>query len=166
VFESGTASYHPKAVPRRFPYALATGRLKEEVSSWPGISLHPHRFAAREYRFGEAEVGHVHFWGDVDIPFPRPVHDFLLAHNLAEQHRWIPDSGWATFRIHGDEDIEHAIWLMRVSYLRYALKSAADPVRLLGKEGERLHLHPELISMLARFIPARAAVVESRTSLV
>jgi hypothetical protein len=63
---------------------LGTERLKEDVSSWPGISVHPHRFAAREYRLGQAEVGHVHFRGDVDIPFPRPVHDFLLAHNLAE----------------------------------------------------------------------------------
>lgn len=70
--------------------------------------MHPHRFAAREYRFGRAEVGHVHFWGDVDIPFPRPIHDFLLAHNLAEQHRWVPNSGWTTFRIRGDRDVEHA----------------------------------------------------------
>jgi hypothetical protein len=94
---------------------LGTGKLKQEVSSWPGISAHPHRFAAQEYRFGKAEVGHVHFCGDVDIPFPRPVHDFLLGHNLAEQHRWVPDSGWTTFRIRGDKDIEHAIWLMRLS---------------------------------------------------
>ena len=77
--------------------AIGAGRLKDEVSSWPGVSVHPHRFAAREYRFGKAEVGHVHFWGDVDIPFPRPVHDFLLEGHLAEQHRWVSDSGWTTF---------------------------------------------------------------------
>jgi hypothetical protein len=63
---------------------LGAGKLKQEVSSWLGISVHPHRFAAQEYRFGKAEVGRVHLWGDVDIPFPRPVHDFLLALNLAE----------------------------------------------------------------------------------
>ena len=67
--------------------SLGTERLREEVVSWAGISVHPHRFAAREYRFGKAEVGHVHFWGDVDIPFPRPLHDFLLGRHLAEQHR-------------------------------------------------------------------------------
>ena len=76
--------------------AFAAGRLKDEVASWPGISVHPHRFAALEYRFGKAEVGHVHFWGDVDIPFPRAVRDFLLERNRVEQHRWIPDSGWTT----------------------------------------------------------------------
>lgn len=133
---------------------VSTERLKEEVSSWPGISVHPHRFAAREYRLGHAEVGHVHLWGDVDIPFPRPVHDFLLAHSLAEQHRWVPDSGWTTFRIGDGGNLEHAIWLMRLSYLRYSLRSAADPGSLLAMEGERLHLHAELLAALARFIPA------------
>ena len=146
--------------------AFAAGRLNDEVSSWLGVSVHPHQFLALEYRFGKAEVGHVHLWGDVDIPFPRPVHDFLLAHNLAEQHRWIPDSGWTTFRIRDEKDFERAIWLMRLSYVRYALKSAADPARLLENEDEHLRLHPELKSMLARFIPAHAVPVESRTSPV
>lgn len=91
--------------------------------------MHPHRFAAPEYRFGQAGVGHVHFWGDVDIPFPRPFHDFLLEHNLALQHRWVPDSGWTTFRVGRDEDVKHAIWLMRLSYLRYAPRSAANRAR-------------------------------------
>ena len=140
--------------------SLGTERLREEVVSWAGISVHPHRFAAREYRFGKAEVGHVHFWGDVDIPFPRPLHDFLLGRQLAEQHRWAPDSGWTTFRMHGDSDVEHAVWLMRLSYLRYALKSANSPSELLETEAQRLHFGPDLIAILSRFIPAAAAPVE------
>ena len=64
-----------------------------------GVSERPHRFEAHEYRFIKAEVGHVDLWGDADIPFRRPVHDFLLAHALAEQHRWFPDSAWTTFHI-------------------------------------------------------------------
>ncbi len=141
---------------------LGTERLKKEVSSWPGISVHPHRFVAREYRFRQAEVGHVHFWEDVDIPFPRTVHDFLLEQNLAMRHRWVPDSGWTTFRIGRGEDVKHAIWLMRLSYLRYALKSAENPASVLATEGDRLHLHAELMAALARFIPASANVAENR----
>ncbi|UWZ84162.1 luciferase domain-containing protein [Occallatibacter riparius] len=136
--------------------AIAAVKLKDEVSSWPGISVHPHRFAAREYRFGRAEVGHVHFWGDVDIPFPRPVHDWIIAQNLAEQHRWVPDSGWTTFRIRAQEGVEHAIWLMRLSYLRYLLRSAAKPAELLASEAERLHLSPDLVRILSSFTPAGA----------
>jgi hypothetical protein len=130
---------------------IATAILKEEVLSWPGVSVHPHRFAAREYRFGRAEVGHVHFWGDLDIPFPRPVRDFLNTHNLAEPHRWIPDSGWTTFRIRGKGQIDHAIWLMRLSYLRYLLRSSVEPRELLAAEAERLHLSPELIGLISPF---------------
>jgi len=140
--------------------AIAAARLKDEVSSWPGISVHPHQFAAREYRFGKAEVGHVHIWGDVDIPFPRSVHDFLLELHLAEKHRWVPDSGWTTFHIHGDSDVEHAVWLMRLSYLRYALKSATGPSVLLASEAERLHLSPDLVAILSRFIPVGVAPIE------
>jgi hypothetical protein len=136
--------------------AFATDMLKREVSSWPGISVLPHRFAAWEYRFGKAEVGHVHFWGDVDIPFPRPIHVFLIENTLANKHRWVPNSGWTTFHIRGDGGVEHAVWLMRLSYVRYALKSAPDPVLLLETEGERLHLSPDLESLLVRFIPVAA----------
>ena len=141
--------------------AIVAARLKDEVSSWPGISVHPHRFAAREYRFGKAEVGHVHFWGDVDIPYPRPLRDLLIAQNLAEQHRWIPDSGWTTFRIRRQEEIEHAIWLMRLSWLRYSLRSAAKPTELLTSEAARLHLSPDLVRILSPFTWAGAAFDKS-----
>src|SRR5260370_19711122 len=105
--------------------------LEDRVSGWPQISVHPHRFGGREFRFGSAEVGHVHEGGTVDIPFPRSVRDALLAAALAEEHRWVPNSGWITFHIRTEEDVKHAVWLMRLSYLRYVLKTSADPRRLL-----------------------------------
>jgi hypothetical protein len=54
-------------------------RLEQEVSAWPEMSVHAHRFGGTEFRFGSAEVGHVHEGGVVDIPFPRSVRDALLA---------------------------------------------------------------------------------------
>jgi hypothetical protein len=99
-------------------------KLEEEVSAWPSVSVHPHRFGGREFLFERAEVGHVHSNGIIDIPFTRPIHDLLLTEGLAEQHRWVPDSGWITFRIRNGQDVDHALWLMRLSYLRYALKKA------------------------------------------
>jgi hypothetical protein len=68
----------------------------------------------------------VHASGMVDLPFPHPVRDALLAEGLAEEHRSVPDSGWITFHVRSDEDFNHAVWLMRLSYLRYAMK-AAEP---------------------------------------
>jgi hypothetical protein len=45
-------------------------RLEQEMSSWPGVSTHPHRFGGMEFRVKAAEIGHVHTGGTLDIPFP------------------------------------------------------------------------------------------------
>ena len=128
-------------------------KLDDEVSAWPNISVHPHRFGGKEFLFGSAEVGHIHTGGIVDIPFPRSVRDALLAGGLAEGHRWVPNSGWTTFRVRSEEDLKHALWLMRLSYIRYALKTATDPRELLEQESEELDLSPQFKSLLERFVP-------------
>jgi hypothetical protein len=127
-------------------------KLESDISGWPNISILPHRFGGKEFRFKSAEVGHVHMGGVVDIPFPRAVRDALLAEGLAAEHRWVPNSGWITFQIRSDEDFKHALWLMRLSYLRYALKSASDPRGLLEQETEALQLSPRFRSLLEPFV--------------
>jgi hypothetical protein len=131
-------------------------RLEDEVSAWPNVSAHPHRFGGREFRFGKAEIGHVHRDGTVDIPFPRAVRDALLEEGQAEEHRWVPNSGWTTFKVRTESDIHDAIGLLRISYLRYALKAASDPHELLKQESKSLHLSPRFISLLEIFAPLPA----------
>lgn len=132
-------------------------RFEQEVLSWPEVSVHPHQFAAREFRFRKAEIGHLHWDGTLDIPFPRAIHDALLADCFAEQHRWVPDSGWITFHLRREQDLSHAIWLMRLSYLRYALKAARDssqdPRQMLDQQCEELHLQLRYKSLLEAHIP-------------
>ena len=136
-------------------------KLEAEVSTWPNISVHPHRFGGSEFRCQDAEVGHVHLGGVVDIPFPRSLRDALLAEGLAEEHPWVPNSGWVSFRIRGGQDLKHALWLLRLSLVRYLLKAASDPRRLLEKESERLHLSPRFQSLLEPFIPKTAKPASS-----
>lgn len=133
-------------------------KLEAEVSTWPNVSVHPHRFGGREFLVGRAEVGHVHAGGIVDIPFPRSIHDVLLANGLAEEHRWVPDSGWITFRVRNDDDLKHALWLMRLSYLRYALKTASDPRALFELESGELRLSPQVKSLMEPFVRKTAGV--------
>jgi hypothetical protein len=128
-------------------------RLEREISSWPGVLTHSHRFGGREFRFKAAEIGHIHTGGTVDIPFPRSVRDALLAEGLAQEHRWVPNSDWITFQIRGEEDFKHAAWLMRLSYLRYVLKTASDPRRCLDEHSEELQLSPQFRKLLEPFVP-------------
>jgi hypothetical protein len=131
--------------------------LKDEISTWSGVSVHPHRFGGTEFRFGNAEVGHLHDNGTLDIPFPRALRDELLAQGLAEEHQWVPDSGWSTFRVRSEKEGSQATWLMRLSYLRYALKKAADPSQMLALEGAKLQLNPRLQRLLEQLLP-RASI--------
>jgi hypothetical protein len=133
--------------------------LEQEVSAWPSVSVHPHRFGGREFLFGSAEIGHIHPGVAVDIPFPRSVRDALLAAGLAEEHHLVPNSGWITFRIRSEQDFKHALWLMRLSYLRYSLKISADPRKLLDRETEELQLNSQFKSLLEAFVPKTATQV-------
>ncbi len=130
-------------------------RLEAEVARWPHVSVAPHRFAAREFRFQKAEVGHVHFWGDVDIPFTRAIRDVLIADQLVQRHRWVPDSGWVTFHMKDEAGLDRAVWLMRLSYLRYALKGEDDSHRALQWEAEQMRLGDRLTTLLRQFLPGR-----------
>lgn len=101
--------------------------IESRILEWPGVSAHPHRFGGKEFRFGRAEIGHLHRDGTLDIPFPRAVRDALVEEGRAEGHRWVPNSGWTTFRVRSAQDVAHAVELMRLSYDRYANKTADPP---------------------------------------
>jgi hypothetical protein len=127
--------------------------LNDVVSAWPRISVLPHRFGGIEFLYGAAEVGHVHPNGIVDIPFPRPMRDALLSEGLAGEHRWVPNSGWTTFQVRSEREIAHALWLLRLSYLRYALKEAPEPRSLFELESNELRLSHRFKSLLEPFLP-------------
>lgn len=132
-------------------------QFEAEVRAWAGVTAHAHRFGATEFRYGRAEIGHIHRDGTLDIPFTRAIRDELLARGAALEHHFVPDSGWATFYMRGAADLKHGLWLMRISYLRYALKRVDEPVELLEREASELCLDPRLREMLASFMPASAA---------
>ena len=94
----------------------ASEAIHQAVLSWPGVTAGPHRFGGTEYRLGKRELGHVH--GDylIDIPFPKPVRNELVAAGLAEPHHVLPQSGWISFYLRDANDTERAIGLLRRSY--------------------------------------------------
>jgi hypothetical protein len=80
-----------------------------------------------------------------------------VADGLAEEHRWVLNSGWITFRIRSTDDFKHAVWLIRISYLRYTLKTASDPHRMLDEEAENLRLSSQYKALLESFLSSSVA---------
>jgi hypothetical protein len=94
----------------------ARQRIEAEVLTWPGVVSQPHRFGGTEFMLGKREVGHVHGDRLLDVAFPKPVRNEVVTAGLAEPHHILPDSGWVSFYIKKEEDVEAAVALLRRSY--------------------------------------------------
>lgn len=90
--------------------------ITEMLISWDGVSTAPHRFGGVEYRLGPRELGHIHGDHLVDIPFPKKVRDEIVSAKIAEPHHILPETGWISFYLRQEEDIQKAIDLLRRSY--------------------------------------------------
>ena len=94
----------------------ASKQIVDTLLTWNGMEAHPHRFGGTEFRIGRREIGHIH--GDVlvDIPFPKKVRDEIVAAGEAEPHHILPETGWVSFYLRDEGDIERAIVLLKRSY--------------------------------------------------
>jgi predicted DNA-binding protein (MmcQ/YjbR family) len=65
---------------------------------------------------GKRELGHIHGDRLIDIPFPKRIRDQLVNSGQAEPHHILPNSGWISFFLRSEADVDHAIELMRRSF--------------------------------------------------
>ncbi len=56
---------------------------------------------------------HLHL---VDIPFPKKVRDEIVNTGLAEPHHILPETGWVSFYLHEESDVQKVIALLHRSY--------------------------------------------------
>lgn len=99
--------------------------LVAETGQWDGIEVRPHRFGGTEFLVAGREVGHIHEWGLVDIPFVKPLGEAVRAAGLATRHHILPNSGWATTFVETPADRDRVRDLYRLSYLWHLAKYEA-----------------------------------------
>lgn len=99
----------------------ASKQIVETLLTWAGMEAHPHRFGGTEFRIGKREIGHIHGDSLVDIPFPTKVRDEIVKAGEAQPHHILPETGWVSFYLREEGDIQKAIDLLQRSY-QIALK--------------------------------------------
>jgi hypothetical protein len=100
------------------PVAKAAEKIATAMQALPGVTSSPHRFGGTEYRLDRREIGHVHGYSLVDIPFTKKIREELVAAGRAERHHILPDSGWVSVYLREPADVDRAIELLRYSYER------------------------------------------------
>lgn len=129
------------------PEAIAetVAELVREVRGWAGVEVRDHRFGGTEFTLGPREVGHVHRWGMLDVPYRRSIRDALVAEGATGTHHLLPGSGWTTFYIRSSTDAAQARWLLRLSYLYHVStlrNSGAEWAPAVDVRSELDSLHP------------------------
>jgi len=94
----------------------ASKQIVDTLLTWQGMETHPHRFGGTEFRIGKREIGHIHGDSLVDIPFPKKLRNEIVAAGDAQPHHILPETGWISFYLREDGDIERAIALLKRSY--------------------------------------------------
>lgn len=94
----------------------AQARITAAVTAWAGVTSQPHRFGGVEYVIGKREIGHIHGDHLVDIPFPKKVREEIVAAGRAQPHHILPETGWVSFYLRQETDVEQAIALLHESY--------------------------------------------------
>ncbi len=107
----------------------AQAQITAAVTSWPGVTSQPHRFGGVEYVIGKREIGHIHGDHLVDIPFPKKVRDAIVAAGRAQPHHILPQTGWVSFYMRQQPDVQQAIALRKESY-EIAMKQKSKTIEV------------------------------------
>ncbi|NWF70785.1 MAG: DUF5519 family protein [Chloroflexi bacterium] len=110
-------------------------QIVHQVTSWDGITAQPHRFGGTEFNIGQVEIGHIHGSHMLDVPFTVKIRESLVAAGEAHPHHLLHASGWISFYLRKDADVQQAIKLLRLSYLQKRLRRA-DPTTRAAYEQE------------------------------
>jgi hypothetical protein len=77
---------------------------------WPGRGSRPSRTASAASSTG-SEPAFL-----LDVAFPKTVRDELVSAGLAQPHHLLPQSGWVSFYLREEGDVERAVSLLARSY--------------------------------------------------
>ncbi|RCW51711.1 luciferase family protein [Paenibacillus prosopidis] len=92
--------------------------LTDELLSWAGVTVQPHRFGGIEFVIEGKEIGHLHGDHLVDLLLPKSERDEWIASGKAEPHHIYPESGWVSIYLKTEEDVAHAIEILYSKYER------------------------------------------------
>jgi hypothetical protein len=93
-------------------------RIRDAVASWDGVHAETYRGGMVFFHVGRREIGHLHGSRLADLPFPVRIRERLVAEGKADLHYLHPKTGWVTYYIRGEQDVEPIIALFRLNYSR------------------------------------------------
>jgi hypothetical protein len=93
----------------------AISSIESTVGGWPGMRVGIHRLGGIGFFSRGRESSHIHGNGLLDCFVGRANRDRLVAGGGALPHHVFPNSGWISFWVEDEKDIEAALRLIRIA---------------------------------------------------
>ena len=86
-----------------------------------GVDVSLHKFGGRQFNYGRKEIGHIHSNGILDLLFSIKMKKNLLAEGRIADHHVFANSGWTSFYIRSEQDVDKAVELLKMSLMHKEL---------------------------------------------
>ena len=90
--------------------------IEEEVLSWNNTSVNLHKYGGIQFDYKGKEIGHVHSNGLLDVLFSKKSKMDLIKEGRIADHHVLKNSGWISFYIHNQDDVDYAKRLLKMAY--------------------------------------------------
>jgi hypothetical protein len=95
--------------------------LRQRILNLPGVTERENAGIHEDAFFvGGKMFMHIHGHGHCDIQLAKADQERVLAEGKARTHRWAPETGYVTFVVNNEKDLEPAMDLIRMSHRRFA----------------------------------------------
>ncbi|HEX8898634.1 MAG TPA: luciferase family protein [Chthoniobacterales bacterium] len=105
---AATGVFHPSRL-------RAISAIESAVRDWSGMRVGVHRLGGVGFFFRGRESSHIHGNGLLDCFVGRAKRDELVRDGRALPHHVFPNSGWISFWVRGEEDVQAALELIRIA---------------------------------------------------
>jgi hypothetical protein len=105
---AATGVFHPSLL-------RVISQIESAVRQWPGARVGVHRLGGIGFFFNGKESSHIHGNGLLDCFVGRANRDSLIESGRALRHHVFPRSGWISFWVRGEDDIQPALDLIRIA---------------------------------------------------
>jgi hypothetical protein len=100
-------------------------KIVDEITSWPGVTTSGNQLQGVEFRFGPAQLGHLHSFEVAHIPVSTDLYSVLIRSGTARPHPVFTNSNWVEVPMSTPEDGERLIALFRLNYNLFQQRPAA-----------------------------------------
>ncbi|MVN90661.1 luciferase domain-containing protein [Mucilaginibacter aquatilis] len=98
--------------------------IETEVSKWKGVKITSHKYGGLQFNYKQKEIGHIHGNGMLDVLLNKTSKQYISDNKRVREHHSIKSSGWISFSIVSNNDVQMALKLLAMAYnLRYKNQS-------------------------------------------